>query len=1638
MTKITNPPIRALGIILMFLLSLGIKAQTANNPVLTWDQEVGCIEYDDKGEREYVDLIEQIQSGTCLRFCEGTTVNYNFTANNLQQVSWQATGGTVQPGSTNNNAAVQWGSSGNGSLTLTVTYNNNSVEVLTICVEKIISPKASFQIDGVNPDQREFCTNMPISFDNLSTENNGTAIVNYLWDFGDGTTSSTFEPNHTYTAGGGYVVRLTVTNSCNCSSVYEMDVRVEDVKAFEITCASVTCENSRETYSVNDGCGGDWKVIGGSIIANNGTWIEVVWDQVDPADGFGYVSYRSHCSCPFWTTVKVPVVLRTAKIKGPGVVCEGSQGRFTLPQWPTTEFEWMIDGDPNHPMLVRTDQRNEIVVDGATPGTYTLSVRYRNTLIDDGKCEGYAEVQFSVEERPQIIVDTPELTICPNTGKNFDTHNGASVQWQILLGGTVVHTAYGSSTNYNFPNAGTYIVTGDYNGCITDPVVIEVIEKPVIDGTISGPANVCINTPYTYTLSENEPGYIYVWSVVPATAGSIAGNNTGVQATAIFTSSGTVRVVKQAVKNGVICSSDPVDFAVAQIVNNPVIVNNSGAAAFCPSSTATFTVNTGGITPDHIVWSIASSTGNTNFGSIINGINGITVTVGFNEISSSPSGKLTVKVTKCGITETRTFTVNLLPQPVLTLPAIPGICPGNANITFNLLSNVALPSGQQIMVSFNGATPVGPYAVTGSGTSVSATIPNGFTNNTGSSVSQTITVYLQGFCNYSANVSQTVTVYPLTKVDITPGYAFVVCPSSYTSIDLTATVSTGITFSTSFQWYKNNLPMSGETNPILQISGPNPGGEYYLEVSDLNTCVVQSQKVVVVENCGGSTGCTITPTPTITINGNWDPTNCTTINANVTASGSPVITWQGSQHLTIDPLTINTPNAVFTTTVPGVHIATVFLDYNGCVVIRSVEITKYYEPILKTAITCNADNTYNVTLINNSRLAGTATVPPITYTYSGYLVPSGTSNTTGQSYTVNNLLPGTYNYTLTLSSPGYPDCQVTVPVTLDAIPNANFSLTPLTYCSDEVITLTPPGYNPAYEYHWIFNGTSYITNSASTDIQFQFAGDYPIQLMIKTPYGCTYSSNNNIEVKINVANFSPGTVLPTNADFCIGNAVPLTYTPASGTTNLSSLIWMRDDVQVGTGLSYTPTQSGSYWPVLVHTNGCKNYVMVEHARSYVLRQPPYAGISGNTSLCYGDSGMLYGITTDPSAALQHRWSGSGIPAGYNTWVAGGANLEVPLNGLAPGTYTYTFETRLTSDPTCTGSFTATVTVHPQVMAPTISYSVVNCDPYTLQLTASGPGSGTYNWSNGATGQTIYVTHGGAYSVTYTETTGCSATGYVQAPHNPDRALWVVPSGCYTVCKGAYLLGPLGMYQQYEWQINGATSQIGGGMVPNQPVTAGGTYQLFLTQQGCTFGSHIPNIVPDIKNCPPKACNFKPDFKLIEIVAGGFMYHVTLVNPTGTPQAVSLSSYYGYGTFSPATHILSPGTNTFTVYFYVNGTFTPGVSDIFVVTGKDCADTVNVQLSETYWGKGAVTPPVLEAVPNPAIETTTVSYNVGTEYQNAQSIAVYDLTGVQRLKQKVNGNKGEVTLNVAHLAPGTYVISLEADGTRIATQKLIKK
>lgn len=75
-------------------------------------------------------------------------------------------------------------------------------------------------------------------------------------------------------------------------------------------------------------------------------------------------------------------------------------------------------------------------------------------------------------------------------------------------------------------------------------------------------------------------------------------------------------------------------------------------------------------------------------------------------------------------------------------------------------------------------------------------------------------------------------------------------------------------------------------------------------------------------------------------------------------------------------------------------------------------------------------------------------------------------------------------------------------------------------------------------------------------------------------------------------------------------------------------------------------------------------------------------------------------------------------------------------------------------------------------------------------------------------------------------------------------------------------------------------------------------------------------------------------------------------------------------------------------------------------------------------------------PNPAVDVATVLYDTGI--QNATAVTVYNLKGAQVLQQQVSGTKGEVQLNVSHLAAGTYMVNLHAGNTVIAQQKLIKR
>ena len=553
--------------------------------------------------------------------------------------------------------------------------------------------------------------------------------------------------------------------------------------------------------------------------------------------------------------------------------------------------------------------------------------------------------------------------------------------------------------------------------------------------------------------------------------------------------------------------------------------------------------------------------------------------------------------------------------------------------------------------------------------------------------------------------------------------------------------------------------------------------------------------------------------------------------------------WQGSDYISTSAGATST--AIYTASELGFHWIRVYVNHGSCTTYREERVTNYYEAGLKAKVSCNGDGEYTVILENNSRVHDPA---GITVNYE-YLEGSNSLGSSPGSITLPPVLPGTYNYTIKVSSPDLPGvvCTKTITLELPNEPNVDFIVpTSLSeYCSDEPVLLKIPNFNPENRYEWVFDGTSFKTDQEETLINLS-PGIHDVQLRATGPYGCTYETDIPIQIQINKADFN-GNITPLGLDFCEGSTVtPLSFTPANPLDPMpSDIIWMNDDQEVATGATFTPTQSGSYWAVLIDpNNGCKYYDLAQFPVMVTVRKPPFASINGNTSVCFGGSTTLTGIYTDPN--VEHRWTlnGNPLPNPMGAWTTGPNDLTLTLSGLTPGSYTYAFETRDPNDTSCVNSFEAEVVFHPQLAPINIGFIVTGCQPYTIELTASGPVAGTYVWSNGMTGQNIEVNHGGAYSVTYTAPTGCSVTGYVQAPHNPERTLWIVPQGCYHICASAYsyLLAPLGVYEHYEWFVNGWQTQTGNNTyVPNIMVNQSGGYQLAIGQFGCIFYSHTPHI-----------------------------------------------------------------------------------------------------------------------------------------------------------------------------------------------------
>jgi len=142
--------------------------------------------------------------------CQDDEVTFTDASTNASSWDWDFGEGAVpSTASTQGPHTVNYANEGLKTVLLTI--NGSLTETKEDYISVALSPTADFAYDG---------TDLTVEFANTSTN-----ATSYLWDFGDGNTSTENDPIHTYSVAGTYMVNLTATQlDCAHDTMHEVMV----------------------------------------------------------------------------------------------------------------------------------------------------------------------------------------------------------------------------------------------------------------------------------------------------------------------------------------------------------------------------------------------------------------------------------------------------------------------------------------------------------------------------------------------------------------------------------------------------------------------------------------------------------------------------------------------------------------------------------------------------------------------------------------------------------------------------------------------------------------------------------------------------------------------------------------------------------------------------------------------------------------------------------------------------------------------------------------------------------------------------------------------------------------------------------------------------------------------------------------------------------------------------------------------------------------------------------------------------------------------------------------------------------------------------------------------------------------------
>ena len=328
------------------------------------------------------------------------------------------------------------------------------------------------------------------NFTDASTISSG-AIQSWLWNFGDGNTSTSQNPTHTYATTGTYTVTLSITTAvCGTQTITHSIVITCPSCTAPITTTAVSCFGGNNGTATTTPSGGVppytivWSPSPGSGqgTTNIGSLTAQTW-YVTVTDGNSCVATSSGI-------VTQPSALHSTATSVAVSCYGGNNGTATVSS----------SGGTTPYTVLWNNSQTDSTATNLIAGTYTV------TVTDSHSCTTSATVIVTQPPQLSISATASPASICPGATSTLTASGASTYLWSPS---SSLSSATGTSVTATPLTTTTYYVTGtDASNCTaTTQVNVTLYNSPNI--SINGVSPICSGQSSTLT---GNGGTSYLWN----------------------------------------------------------------------------------------------------------------------------------------------------------------------------------------------------------------------------------------------------------------------------------------------------------------------------------------------------------------------------------------------------------------------------------------------------------------------------------------------------------------------------------------------------------------------------------------------------------------------------------------------------------------------------------------------------------------------------------------------------------------------------------------------------------------------------------------------------------------------------------------------------------------------------------------------------------------------------------------------------------------------------------------------------------------------------------------------------------------------------------------------------------------------